>query len=70
MRVVTKIITSGDDDFNEIVEWVEHNCPSFERYKLVELDDEERDSNPDCWFKLEFHFNNDVDATLFALRWL
>ena len=65
--IVSKYITD-DFDSDEAVDWAIANCPSFEKYILVELDWEEKQER-DCCFRFDATFNNDQDATLFLLRW-
>jgi len=54
---------------DEIIQWAVDNCASFTDYKLVELSPSEMQEH-DCWFKLDIHFDDEVDSTLFLLRWL
>jgi hypothetical protein len=51
------------------VEWAIANCPSFDKYKIVELGWEEK-LEKDCWFEFHVYFTDERDATLFSLRWL
>lgn len=59
------------DDFStdDLVEWAIKNCPSFEKYMLVELDWKEK-LDKECWFRFDVYFTDSKDALAFGLKWL
>lgn len=67
MVVISKYI-HDDFDSDAAVEWAIKNCPSFDRYMLVELGWEEKQER-DCWFRFDVYFNDDKDATFYSLKW-
>ena len=58
------------DDFNtdEAVEWAVENCPSFEKFMMIELSWEEKEER-DCWFRFDVYFTDEKDAMFYSLRW-
>ena len=66
--IVSKYI-DGDFHTDDVVDWLNVNCPSFEKYMMVELDWEEKQER-NCWFRFDVYFTNDKDAMLYTLRWL
>jgi hypothetical protein len=68
MEMMVSIDITGDFNSDEALEWVMANCPSFEKYKVVELGWEEK-MEKNCWFEFHVYFTDERDATLFALKW-
>lgn len=58
------------DDFNtdEAVEWAVENCPSFEKFMMIELGWEEK-AERGCWFRFDVYFTDEKDAMFYSLRW-
>ena len=58
------------DDFNtdEAVEWATENCPSFEKFMMIELGWEEKEERG-CWFRFDVYFTDEKDAMFYSLRW-
>jgi hypothetical protein len=67
MALISKYIYE-DFDSDAAVEWAIKNCPSFEKYMMVELDWEEKQEK-DCWFRFDVYFTDDKDATFYSLKW-
>jgi hypothetical protein len=68
MSIIVSKYIYGDLDVDVPAEWAETNCPSFEKYMLVELDFEEREERG-CWFRLDVYFTEEKDAMFYSLRW-
>jgi hypothetical protein len=68
MEIMVSIDIRADFDSDEAVDWAMANCPSFDKYKIVELRWDEK-MEKDCWFEFHVYFNDERDATLFALKW-
>lgn len=66
---MSTIYIEGGYDVDSTVEWAIDNCPSFDKYRIVELTWEEKVQR-DCWFRLEIYFKEPADQTLFELRWI
>lgn len=65
--IVSKYIY-GDFNTDDAVDWAIKNCPSFEKYMMVELDWKEKEEK-DCWFRFDVYFTDEADATFYSLRW-
>lgn len=68
MVVISKYI-HDDFDSDKAIDWAISNCPSFEKYMLVELDWEEKQSM-DCWFRFDVYFKDEKDAVFYSLKWI
>ena len=62
------INTPAGFDVDTCVNWAIENCPSFDVYRIIELEWDEK-QELDCWFRLEIEFKDPGDATLFSLRY-
>jgi len=69
VAVIVSIYITGDFDSDAAVDWAIKNCPSFEKYILIELDWEEKQER-DCWFRFDMYLKDPKDATAYSLRWL
>jgi len=69
MAVIVSKYIYGDYNSDEAVEWAINNCPSFEKFMIVELEWEEKQER-DCWFRLDVYFTDERDATFYSLRWI
>lgn len=65
--IVSKYIYE-DFDTDKAVEWAIENCPSFQKYMIIELSWEEKEEL-DCWFKFDVYFGDEKDAMFYSLRW-
>jgi len=65
---IAELYIWGDFDIDPAIEWAVENCASFEKYRLVELEDEEK-LQLGCWFRLDVHFGLEQDKTWFLMRW-
>lgn len=69
MSIIISKYIHGDFNVDLPAEWAEQNCPSFQKYMLVELDWEEKQDR-NCWFRLDVYFTDEKDAMIYSLRWV
>ena len=62
------INTPAGFDVDGVVNWAIENCPSFDVYRIIELEWDAK-QELDCWFCLEIEFKDPADAVLFSLRY-
>lgn len=67
--MITSIELRDNIDLDEVVEWVIDNCVSFVEYRVVERDWDIDPADDFAWFRLEITFRDELDSTLFLLRW-
>ena len=68
MVVIVSKYIYNDFNTDEAVEWAVENCPSFEKYMMVELEFEERQQR-DCWFRFDIYFADERDALFYSMKW-
>jgi hypothetical protein len=65
-----KITVTGDEQFDEIIDWCDHNCAESQSYPFELSWTWSGSANHIRGGNNTFSFRSDVDATLFVLRWL
>lgn len=67
--VLVKINIVNDFDVQEVVDWINLHCTSFINFRIIEKEWTVDRVDSDPWFEFEAEFGDEIDSTLFLLKW-